>query len=333
MVARQGQFKKGSPNRDHRCGVLSVHRQQFSGLGCPLAGINCIWHLVPGPIPATHQCPGASSHMAWPKSVQPESGECKGCSHVRQHVSCCLPEKSGGTKLLPMSDLATDICLWAEKRGNDTNSPSPPLTSECVRGPSVPEGSSPQDRMEPKPDHSRQDISCLGQTIRGSVRPKDKHKTGNVHLPHSGRDGLESGQSCPELGRPVRVCVPPDKSDKGLSKQGQNRRRRDRPDSASLAKSGVVLAIDFPIILPPVQKLLKQSFSHHFPPHPWNLNLHARRLSRDSTRREDFLKRLPRGSLYLRDNPQRGFTNLSGRCSENGARLSKLILLRQLSNS
>ena len=55
--------------------------------------------------------------MAWPKSFQPESGECEGCSHVRQHVSGCLPEKSGGTKSLAMNDLATDICLWSEKRG------------------------------------------------------------------------------------------------------------------------------------------------------------------------------------------------------------------------
>ena len=44
-----------------------------------------------------------------------------------------------------------------------------------------------------------------------------------------------------------------------------------------------------------------------------------------------FLKRLPRGSLYHGDNPKRGFTNLSGRCSESGAMLSKLILSRQLS--
>ena len=117
MVDQQGQFRKGSPNRDHGCGVLPVHRQQYSGLGCPLAGINCIWHLVPGPNPATHQCPGASSHMAWPKSFQPESGECKGCAHVRQHVYDCLTEKSGGIKSLQMNDLATDICQWAAKRG------------------------------------------------------------------------------------------------------------------------------------------------------------------------------------------------------------------------
>ena len=63
------------------------------------------------------------------------------------------------------------------------------------------------------------------------------------------------------------------------------------------------LAIDFPLTLPPVQKL-RQTFSNHFHPHPWNLDLHAWTLSRASTKREGFLKWLPKGSLYLRDNPQ-----------------------------
>ena len=132
-------------------------------------------------------------------NVRTDSNFC--CSLVRQHVSGCLPEKSGGHQITRNERLARE-------EGNDTNSPSPSRTSECVSGPSVPEGSNPQDRMEPKPDHSRQDVSCLGQTIRGSVRPKDKHKIGNVHLPHSGGDVMESGQSCPELGRPVRLLNP-----------------------------------------------------------------------------------------------------------------------------
>ena len=88
--------------------------------------------------------------------------------------------------------------------------------------------------MEPKPDRSRPfvDLFALGKNT----------KFGNIGLTHSGGGVLESGQSCPELGRPVRVCVrvPSDKLDKGLSKQGQNRKRRDRPDSARLAQSGVV---------------------------------------------------------------------------------------------
>ena len=240
MVDQQGQCTKGSPIREHRCGVLPVYRQQYSGLGCPSAGSNCIWHLVPGPVPITHQCPGASSHMAWPKSFQPKSGECEGCSHVRQHVSGCLPEKSGGHQIARNERFSHGHMSVVREEGNDSSSPLSSRASECVSGPSVPEGSNPQDRVEPEPDHSRQDLSCLGQTIRGSVRPREEHETGNIRLPHSGGDVLESGQSCPELGRPVRVCVPSDKPDKGLSKQGQNRKRRDRPNSASLAQPGVV---------------------------------------------------------------------------------------------
>ena len=51
---------------------------------------------------------------------------------------------------------------------------------------------------------------------------------------------MESGQSCPELERHVRICVPSDKPDKGLSKQGKNIKRRDRPDSSRLAQPGVL---------------------------------------------------------------------------------------------
>ena len=115
MVDQHGNLRRGVP-----VGTIDVeyYRQQYSGLGCPLAGTNCIWHLVPGPVPTTHQCPGASSHMAWPKSFQPESGECEGCSHVRQHVSGCLPEKSGGHQIAHNELFShRHICLWSEKRG------------------------------------------------------------------------------------------------------------------------------------------------------------------------------------------------------------------------
>ena len=152
MVDQQGKFTKGSPSRDHRCGVLPVYRQQYSGLGCPFAGFNCIWHLVPGPGPTTHQCPGASSHMAWPKSFQPESGEYEGCAHVRQHVSGCLPEKSGGHQIARNERFSHGHMSVGREEGNDSSSPLSSRASECVSGPSVPEGSNPQDRVEPKPD-------------------------------------------------------------------------------------------------------------------------------------------------------------------------------------
>ena len=77
----------------------------------------------------------------------------------------------GGTKSLAMNDLATELCLWSEKRGM-TSSLLSSRTSESVSGSSVQEESNPQHRLEPKPDRSRQVFSCLGQTIRGSVRPR-----------------------------------------------------------------------------------------------------------------------------------------------------------------
>ena len=207
-----------------------------------------------------------------------------------------------------------------------------------LSGPSVPEGSNPQDRMEPKLDHSRQDILCLGQTIRGSVRPRDKHKIGNVHLPHSGGDVMESGQSCPELGWPVRLCVPSDKPDKGLSKQGQNRKRRDRFDSARLAQSEVVpgpirsrdsLSNSSLTSVETAQAdLLTPLSSASVESQPSRLEV-----IKGFHKERGFSEAVAQRLAISQRQSSAGFTNLSGRCSESGAMLSKLILSRQLSNS
>ena len=114
-------------------------------------------------------------------------------------MSVAYLRNQGGTKSLAMNDLATDIMSVVREEGNDTSSPLPSRSSECVSGPSVPEGSNPQDRVEPKPDRSKQDFLCLGQTIRGSVRPREEHEIGNIRFTHSGGGVLESGQSCLEL--------------------------------------------------------------------------------------------------------------------------------------
>ena len=146
----------------------------------------------------------------------------------------------GGTKSLAMNDLATDICLWAEKRGMT-------LVPRYLPG-----------HLNVLADHlSRRGQILktewsLNQTVADRIfrawgRPfVDLFALGkNTKLaiyvsPIREETSWESGQSCPELGRPVRVCVPSDKPDKGLSKQGQNRKRRDCPNSASLAQLGMV---------------------------------------------------------------------------------------------
>ena len=79
--------------------------------------------------------------MAWPKSFQPESGEYEGCAHVRQHVSGCLPEKSGGHQIARNERFSHGHMSVVREEGNDSSSPLSSRASECVSGPSVPEGS------------------------------------------------------------------------------------------------------------------------------------------------------------------------------------------------
>ena len=118
----------------------------------------------------------------------------------------------------------------------------------------------------------------------------------------------------------------------GLSKQGQNRKHRDRPDSSRLAQPGVVsrpirsrnrLSNNSPASAETAQAdLLTPLSSASVESQPSRLEVI-----------KGFHKERGFSEADLRDNPQRGFTNLSGKCSESGAMLSKLILSRQLSNS
>ena len=93
----------------------------------------------------------------------------------------------------------------------------------------------------------------------------------------------------------------------------------------------IKMSIEFPLELPLIPKLLKQSFSHIFHNSPERLNLHAWRLSADSMKIEAFHKKCPVGSLFRRDNLLYNFMNISGRYSENGVYLKELIRTLPLS--
>ena len=240
----------------------------------------------------------------------------------------------GGTKSLAMNDLATGICLWSEKRGltlvprylpghlnvlaDHLSQRGQILKTEWSLNQTV------ADRIFRAWGRPFVDLFALGKNTKLAiyVSPIREETSWKVDSLVQNWDGLYAYAYPPTS--LIRACL--------------NKVRTENVQIVLIAPGWpnqewfpdlLDLAIDFPITLPPVQKLLKQTFSHHFHPHPWNLNLHAWRLSRDSTRREDFLKLLPKGSLYLKDNPQRGFTNLNGKCSESGAMLSKLILSRE----
>ena len=103
--------------RDHRCGVLPVYRQQYSGLGCPLAGLTAsgIWSQDQSQLlinvlelQAIWLHLRAFSQRVENARVALMSDNTSAVAYLRNQ---------GGTKSLAMNDLATDICLWSEKRG------------------------------------------------------------------------------------------------------------------------------------------------------------------------------------------------------------------------
>ena len=244
----------------------------------------------------------------------------------------------GGTRSRLMSDLAVDICLWAEGRGMT-------LVPRHIPG-----------HLNVLADHlSRKDqILKTEWSLNQTIVDRVFHLWGK---PHVDLFALERNAKLATYMSPIpepmswkvdslvqswknlyAYAYPPT----SLIRACLNKIRTEDVEVILIAPCWpnqewfpelLDLTIDFPLILPPSQRLLKQTFSHHFHQNPKNLNLHAWRLSRDFTRREGFLKRLPKGSLYLREPLLRGYMNISGRFSENGADLSNLILARQVSLS
>ena len=116
--------------------MLPVYRQHYSGLGCPLAGLTAsgIWsqdqpqlYINVLELQAIWLGLRAFSQRVENARVALMSDNTSAVAYLRNQ---------GGTKSLAMNDLATDIGLWSEKRGMTL----PSRLSECVSGPSVPEG-------------------------------------------------------------------------------------------------------------------------------------------------------------------------------------------------
>jgi len=83
------------------------------------------------------------------------------------------------------------------------------------------------------------------------------------------------------------------------------------------------LLVDFPRKLPNHRKLLSQKAGRVFHSNPQDLSLHAWPLSKDPSRRKDFLKVCQRERPWLIENRQGRFTTLAFQNSLNGVNLSK----------
>ena len=148
------------------------------------------------------------------------------------------------------------------EEGNDTNSPSRSRTSECVSGPSVPEGSNPQDRMESKSDHSRQDICVWGRSFVDLFVLRRNTKLATYVSPFHEETSWKVNSLVQNWDGLYAYAYPP----KSLIRACLNKVRTESVEIVLIAPGWpnqewfpdlLDLAIDFPITLPPMQKLLK----------------------------------------------------------------------------
>ena len=83
-----------------------------------------------------------------------------------------------------MSDLATDICLWSEKRGRTLAPPHLPGHLNVLADHLSWRGEILKTEWSLNQTIADRIFRAWGRPFDGSVRPKDKHEIGNVHLPH-----------------------------------------------------------------------------------------------------------------------------------------------------
>ena len=181
---------------------------------------------------------------------------------------------------LQLSDLATDICLWSEKRGmtlvprylpghlnvlaDHLSRRGQILKTEWSLNQTV------ADRIFRAWGRPFVDLFALGKNTKLAiyVSPIREEMSWKVDSLVQNWNGLYAYAYPPTS--LIRACL--------------NKVRTENVEIVLIAPGWpnqewfldlLDLVIDFPITLPPVQKLLKQTFSHHFHPHPSNLNLHA----------------------------------------------------------
>jgi len=244
--------------------------------------------------------------------------------------------KQGGTKSSEMSDLASQLCLWAEQHSMTLVPRHLPGHLNVVA-----------DQLSRRDQIISSEWS-LNQSIVDMV-----FKTWG--RPHVDLFALSSNRKLPTYFSPIweKECWKVDclvHSWEGMYAYAYPPTTQIRPALNKILSEGATvvmiaplwpnqewfpdllsLTVDFPLTMPQSKRLLSQTFNprrFHF--YPECLNLHAWLLSPEQSKREAFLGKCPKESLFLKNSLQLDCMRLSGRFSESGAELKDLIHARPL---
>jgi len=208
-----------------------------------------------------------------------------------------VKNQGGGTKSLVPSDLASQLCLWAEHRNmtlvprhlpghlnviaDQLNRKDQILKSEWSLNQSI------ADRI----------FRFLGQATRGPIRPESEQDIGSLYVSHTGDRVLESRQPNPLLEGTVLVHVP-SHSDQSMPEQVTFR----QPTLILIAllwhkqewfTDLLGLVIDFPIALPTFLSPVETDVQTPLSSESGKVESHTFLLSPDMLKLKDFRTKCP----------------------------------------
>ena len=240
MVAAHHQYTQGDSNRCTKDTCVSVHRQQFQGLGCTFSASDSLRRVGGSGQGPSHQCPGTEGHLVRPTGISGYVAGLQCRDNVRQCFCNSVHTQPGRYPVASDVRLgSTDMYVGGVKT-NDSNTQTCPGTSKCTRGPSEQETSNSENRMEPSPGRSGPSVQILGQTDGRSVCPEAQFKISNIHVSGTRTGGMEGRQPGTVVAGALRLCVSTDMSDQVGVIEDNSRQGRGHSDSAIVASSGMV---------------------------------------------------------------------------------------------
>ena len=240
MVANHHQYSQGDSNRSTRDTCVSVHRQQFSGLGCTFSAPDSLRRVGRSGQGPSHQCPGTEGHLVRPTGISGYVAGLQCCNNVRQCFRNSLYTQSGRYPVASDVRLGSTDLYMGRVKTNDSNTQTSPGTFKCLSGPIEQETSDSENRMEPSPGRSGPSVQILGQTDGRSVCPETQFENSNVYVSDTRTGGMEGRQPGTVMEGALRLRVSPDLSDQIGIIEDNSRQGRGHSDSATLAASGVV---------------------------------------------------------------------------------------------
>ena len=288
--------------------LVSIHGCKSGGLGCPYGRSLSLRPMVCVLADSTHKCPGTQSSHVGSEILPSDNSELSYSAVNRQYDCSGLSEqRRGGAVTNSVFHGDQSVRMVYEKTGV-SDSQVCARETKCSGRLAIQERADNPHRVDYPQGDTVSDISILGSPSLRSVCHEVEQSTSGFHFSFSRSTGLGSGCHVSFMGGNDSLCIPSSStSHEGTSENGE-RDLFGHPHCTVLGKPSVFPSSAFSAsCLSSQDSNSEGSFDPaSIPPSsskPEIYNLHAWLCCREVSRRQDFLRNLPRESVLRSDLP------------------------------